>query len=78
VKWMKRDSLSIPGLSGVAEIELEITGPDNIQLANKAFKAGRPLQPLSATSVKKGFHSLSLKTSNSSPGSSFNYKLSVT
>jgi alpha-amylase len=71
-------TLAVPALSGATEIELDIVDPDNVVLASRAFKAGLPMQPLDATTAKMGFHAFRLKATSSSPGSSFDYKLSVT
>jgi galactose oxidase len=70
-------TLNAPGLSGATEIELNIVGPDKVALASKTYKAGSPAHPLQAGTAKKGFHTLSLTTSNSPVGAVFDYRLSV-
>jgi galactose oxidase len=70
--------LSVPGLSGATEVEVDIVGPDDITLASKAFASRLPLPPINATTAKRGFHSLRLKTTNSPAALSLDYKLSVT
>jgi galactose oxidase len=70
--------LIVPGLSGAAEIQLDIVGPDNVVLASRTFKAGLPPQALNVITAREGFHALRLKTTNAPAGSAFDYKLSVT
>jgi glycosidase len=70
--------LSVPGLTGTTEIELEIVAPDNVKLASKAFKAGLTGQPLATTTGKVGFHTFALNATKSPVGLSLDYKLSVT